>query len=160
MVRPLLLWQMTMSAAMYSCYYASKMEDSRNLAKRLALCCVMIALLPDSAVLKRSARIRALAREAERAATLPLHREPQRSPCPAVVKDCPVSNAPPQRHPGGVTPSDAELDAPGIPQGAVGGLSVTGSGRNDGVGVLSLSASRRNPASHNREVCSLMTWNL
>jgi hypothetical protein len=67
-VRPLLFWQTSFWAGMHSCYSSGMRMDLVNLSERLALCLVMLALLPVELRLNRSARAQAFAREGRRAA--------------------------------------------------------------------------------------------
>jgi hypothetical protein len=67
-VRPLFFWQTIFWAGMHSCYSSGKRMDLVNLSQRLALCLVMLALLPAETRSNRSARAQAFAREGRRAA--------------------------------------------------------------------------------------------
>jgi hypothetical protein len=63
--RPQLLWQAGLWAAMHACYWSGKGGDLVNLSERLALCLVMLALVPVEVRHKRTVRLMALAREAK-----------------------------------------------------------------------------------------------
>jgi hypothetical protein len=92
-MQPLLLWQTGFWAALYHCYVSGKRQQLVNMLNRLALCLVMLALLPVEARRNRRARLKALAREAKRAAkNVAKDREPQH----VFFTACPDSSLPPQ----------------------------------------------------------------
>ncbi len=66
--QPLLLWQTSLWAAMHACYTSGKRGDLVDLSERLALCLVMLSLVPEKARHTRTVRLMALAREAKRGA--------------------------------------------------------------------------------------------
>ncbi len=91
--RPLLLWHTCLWAAMYSWYSSVRKADVVSMSERLAMCLIMLALLPAKARRKRRARAKALAREAGRAAKhLPQRGEPQLAPGSVFFKACPVTS--------------------------------------------------------------------
>jgi hypothetical protein len=92
-MQPLLLWHTGMWAAMHACYWSGKRGDLVNLSERLALCLVMLALVPGEARHKRTARLNALARKEKRAA---LHRTKVGEPQHVFFKAYPSDNLPPQ----------------------------------------------------------------
>jgi hypothetical protein len=92
-MQPLLLWQTGFWAAMHHCYVSGSPGDLVNMLHRLSLCLVMLALLPVAARCNRRARLKALAREAERAAK---HVARDRDPQHVYFEACPDSGLPPQ----------------------------------------------------------------
>jgi hypothetical protein len=92
-VRPLLFWQTSFWAGMHSCYSSGKRMDLVNLSERLALCLVILALLPVESRCNQSARAQAFAREGRRAAK---HFAANREPQHLLFQACPASTLPPQ----------------------------------------------------------------
>lgn len=92
-MQPLLLWQTGFWAAMYSCCSSGMRRDFANMGKPLALCLVLLALLPANARRGQRVRIKALAREADRAAA---HLAEERNPHSFFFKAWPTRTAPPQ----------------------------------------------------------------
>jgi hypothetical protein len=70
-MQPLHLWRTGFWAARYSCYISGKRSDLVNMAEGLALCLTMLALLPRKGLLNQTMFVKALAREAKRAAQHP-----------------------------------------------------------------------------------------
>jgi hypothetical protein len=92
-MQPLLLWQTSFWAVLHSCHLSDMEGNARNLVKYLALCLIMLALLPVQARSSRRLRLKALAREAERALNpFPQDAELQ----PVFFKARPTSTQPPQ----------------------------------------------------------------
>ncbi len=115
LMHPLFLWQTCLGAAIQSCYASYKQADLGNLPKRLALCLVMLALLPATARPMRSLRVKAIARAAERA------REqggPHHVPCPVFFRACPASNLRPPHSPQGRDADAGQSDAAQEVQGS------------------------------------------
>jgi hypothetical protein len=93
-MHPLFLWETRFWAAIHSCYMAHKAEDLGNLPKCLALCLVMLALLPATARPTQTLRLKALAREARK--HLREQASPRPLPDPVYFRASPATKFPPQ----------------------------------------------------------------
>jgi hypothetical protein len=104
---PLLLWQTCLWVTIQSCYFSHQRGAVDSLRKRLALCLIMLALLPANARPTRSLKVKAMARKGERVRRrLRDKAESQRPPAPVFFKACPTIKLTPQ------------LDAPAQETGA------------------------------------------
>jgi hypothetical protein len=90
-------WLRCLRAAMGSCHFSFKRGDPLHLAKDLALCLTMLALLPEGLRSNHMGKAEAIPREVERGAKpLAEHGGPQ-SPCaPLFVKGSSQTNSSPQ----------------------------------------------------------------
>jgi hypothetical protein len=96
-MHPLFLWRSCLWAATYFCYLSHKHVDLGNVPKRVALCLVLLALLPAHARPQGFLKVKAIAREAEKARKRLTERgAPQHILGPVFFKACPASNSPAQ----------------------------------------------------------------